>query len=233
MNLTINDTDIDIPFDPSVIPLHMFLEFQVMYGNDIELQMRELLKEFESNGNEEHATQLNEEIELLIDNEALAWFTYWSGFNFFDFDEQKSLVTLLAQYRLLREMLKNPNQEIDFPYSTEWNGEQWTLQNFVINPESEITFNEVITSKEVMRQLSQLEGGRWLSLKYLSAIFFRKKSEAFTDNLVFENGQRLQIMDNLPLSFGLTAAFFLTSSMSFLKKPLVYLGNQEVILNLN
>jgi hypothetical protein len=230
MLLTINDKEIEIPFDPSIIPLHEFISFQHQYGNAIEQEMLAILKEFENNGNEEHEQELNEEIDFLIDKEALSWFTFWSGYDFFELINDESIASLLVHYRVLRQLLKGDElPTVTFPYSVNWNGELWSVQDYRLVPESEMTFNEFITSKETMRQLSGVENGKWLSLKYLAAIFFRKEGEKFFDSLVYETGERLRLMDELPLSEGLNVAFFLISSTSGLKNISVYLARQAVV----
>lgn len=233
MHITINDKEIDIPFDPAVIPVGRFIEFQQQYGNQIDKEIQEVLKEFEGNGNEEHEQELNEELDFLIDQEAMSWFTYWSGHDFFSFEDDNTLDYLIVHYKLLRQLLKEKPKDAAFPCVIEWGGGDWQIQSYEVTPESDMCFNEVITSKEVMRMLSTIEGGYYLSLKYLSAIFFRKVSEPFTDELIYDKGQRLKLMDSLPLSHALTVSFFLISSMNIWRSISVCLNDRAAILNPN
>jgi hypothetical protein len=215
--------------------LHRFIDFQNQYGNELETEMQRILHESEHNGSEEHEQQLEEELELLLDKEAVSWLTYWSGHDFFELYDQcnENIVPLLFQYRLLRQLLKNNDNEATFPYTTKWNGDTWVIPDHEMTPENEMSFNEIITSKEIMRMLSTVDGGKWLSLRYLSAVFFRKEGELFTDKLVYEKGERLKLLDELPLSIALDVAFFLISSMSLWRNNLPYLASREQMSSLN
>ena len=128
----------------------------------------------------------------------------------------------------MRYILKESvEQVLELPLEIEWQGEIWSIQDFNVNPASEMSFNEIITSKEVMRQIMAVGKGRWDALPYLCAIFFRKKGEAFSDDLIYEGSDRMELMKQLPMEYALQVAFFLTNCVSFWSSTLVSSEEKE------
>lgn len=207
MLIEINGIEKHVPSDPGMIKLGDFLKWHEEHGRDLDSRLSNIaLKEYDD--------ELQREFD--IDNhlleEAVAWYSFWTGFDFSNI-KSSSGVNLLEQYLIIRFLLKEAEkkQDTNFPAEIEWNGELWQIQNFVVDPKSEMSFNEIITSKEVMRQLAEIGKGKWNSLLYLSCIFFRKKGESFTDELIHNGSERMELMKELPLDKALMVGFFLSS----------------------
>lgn len=234
MDIKINDSVKQVPSDISQISLKQFIGWHNEYGNDLDKQLDGLLKKdytkylteergFTSVTEEDIIFNMEMDIDQHIDREALCWYTYFTGFDFEAFEKENDVQDLLLQYRILRTLLKQSEVESrQLPLEIEWNGEIWMVQDYRLTPGHGMTFNEIVTSKEVVRQLHSVGKGRWQSLIYLCALFFRKKDEPFTDDLIYEGSDRMQLMETLPLNYGLAVAFFLSSSVNTYTKILAF-----------
>ena len=229
MQVTINDQLLDIPFDLSEITLSKYVGYYDKYGRELDKQLVDLLeKKYEGDDDE---IEISKQIDLdnHIDNEALSWVSYFSGFDLFEVRTEKYIQPLLSQYRVLRFVIKESLESaLEFPQVIEWNGDQWFIQDFKINPSSEMSFNEIITSKEVIRQIHRLSKGKWDAMQYLCAIFFRKKDEAFSDALVDNDSERMKVLNDLPMTYVLKVAFFLSSCVNTWSNTLAYSPEKEV-----
>ena len=202
MQLKINDTVHDVPFDLAIITLEKFIEYYEKFGRELDKHLEQLVsKEYEGDDiDKELLRQID--IDSHLDNEAISWFSLWTGADLFEIKEQPLIQPLLSEYRVLRYILKESvEQVLELPLEIEWQGEIWSIQDFNVNPASEMSFNEIITSKEVMRQIMAVGKGRWDALPYLCAIFFRKKGEAFSDDLIYEGSDRMELMKQLPMEY--------------------------------
>ncbi|MGN6438179.1 MAG: hypothetical protein ACTHMM_16685 [Agriterribacter sp.] len=214
MEILINKKQYTIPFDLGNITISQFLEYHEKYGRDLDKELEAIAaKDYKKLFEDEDDQILNRELDLQnhIDREALAWVSFWTGIDLMDLGQEKSIAPLLNEYRIMRYQMKEQEERLEtLPLQIEWEGEGWKIQDFVVDPGSGMTFNEIITSKEVIRQLNSLGKGRWDALLYLCCIFFRKKDEQFKDEFIQENSERMKLLQHLPLSHGLAVAFFLT-----------------------
>lgn len=228
MQLKINDTVHDVPFDLSIITLEQYLAYYNMYGRELDKHLEQLVaKEFDGDA-DDAALLLQIDIESHLDKEAISWFSYWTKMDLFEVKDFPAIQPLLSEYRVLRFLLKESSEQVvDLPIDVEWNGEVWCIQDFKVNPASEMSFNEIITSKEVMRQIMAIGQCKWDSLPYLCAVFFRKKGEAFSDELIYEGSERMELIKQLPMVYALAVAFFLTSCVNILNNTLVSLEEKE------
>lgn len=228
MQLKINDTVHDVPFDLSIITLEQYLAYYNKYGRELDKHLEQLVaKEFDGD-QEDAALLLQIDIESHLDNEAISWFSYWTNIDLFEVKDLPGIQPLLSEYRVLRFLLKESSEQIvDLPIDVEWNGETWCIQDFKVNPASDMSFNEIITSKEVMRQIMAIGQCKWDSLPYLCAVFFRKKGEAFNDEMIYEGSERMELIKKLPMVYALAVAFFLTSCVNILNNTLVSLEEKE------
>lgn len=214
MNLKINNIDHEVPSDLSQIKLGRFVEWYAQYGKALD---EELTAIFEKEHDD--AMELEIDLQLHVDKEALSWYSFFTGFDFFKCDNIE-LTDMLLQYRILRSLLKESEQEArEFPIEIDWNEEKWAIQDFRIQPGSTMSFGEIITSKEVVRQINKIGQGKWDALVYLCCIYLRKIGEPFTDDLT--SGDRFALMQNLPLNHAMAVAFFLSNSISIFKKHLL------------
>lgn len=220
MVIKINEVEHNVPSDLSQIPLGKFIEWYNVYGRNLDEELNAIFQK------EQDVFETEIDLQLHVDKEALSWYTFFTGFDFFKCSNIE-LTDLFLQYRILRDLLKeSENEAKEFPAQIEWNGEIWAIQDFRINPGSTMSFNEVVTSKEIVRQINKIGQGKWDALLYLCCIWFRKKDEPFVDELTRD--ERLKLMETLPLNYALMVAFFLSSSISIFRHHLLYLQKEAV-----
>jgi hypothetical protein len=211
LNIKINDVSHDVPSDVSQITLGKFVQWYEQYGRDLDEQLSAI---FENSPKDE----LELDLQFHMDKEALSWYSFFTGFDFFSCTDI-DLTDMLLQYRVLRSLLKDSENECrEFPLEIDWLEEKWLIQDFRVNPGSTMSFNEIITSKEVVRQINQMGQGKWHSLIYLCCIYLRKENEAYSKELT--SGERLTLMETVPLNHALSVAFFLSSSISIYRNHL-------------
>lgn len=245
MELKVNNKNCTVPFDLSAVTLGEYISYYEKYGRDLDGKLKEIQerdykkylasKGFTDAGDEDIETFRDLDLDNHLDQEALAWFSFWTGFDFFEAQHMKETAQALFQYRVFRYIMNESIQkETVFPQQYEWNGETWEVLNYQVTPESEMSFNEVITSKEIMRQIYKMGKGKWDAMPYLCAVFFRKKNEAFKDEFVHESSERLKLMLDLPLTYAMQVGFFLTACVNIWKNTLASSENgEEVTQNLS
>jgi len=214
MQVTINDIQFDIPFDTELIKLSDFLEWHNQYGKKLNEELKQILDDKDLKDVDKMVR-----LEDYLDREALCWFCFWTKTDEEEASKQPGMVQFLDRYRVLKTLLNENNYE--FPYETEWQGEQWQIEAFTLTPASEMNFNEIITSKEVMRQVYKIGEDNWTGLPYLCCVYFRKKGEAFEDSMIHEGSERMELMNSLPLKHALAVAFFLNICVNIWSKTLV------------
>lgn len=203
MKISINKTEYEVPFDPNVITLGEYISYYEKYGKDLEAGLKKIFeKEYEDS--DDRITELDNHLDL----EAISWFSFWSNLDLSVIKDTPDGFVIINAYKTMRYLLRQ-EEEIQLPKIYSWRGEEWAIQDFKLNPASEMSFNEVITSKEVTMQLNKLGEGKIKSLVYLSAIFFRKVDEKFIDQMIYEDSERLALMYQLPLSYAMNISFFL------------------------
>lgn len=228
MELTINNETKSVPFDLALISLSDFVRYNDQYGRDLDNKLTELLTEKYEGDEDEAELKKSMAFEDHLDNEALSWFTFWTGFDLFEVRNNDFIIPLLHQYRVLRFALKESLEEsYNLPVEIEWEGDTWSIQNYVVDPSSQMDFNEIITSKEVMRQIQKLGKNKWDALPYLCGVFFRKKNESFRDEFVQDGSERQKLLATLPMSYAIQVAFFLDCCVNIWKSRFQSSENQS------
>jgi hypothetical protein len=217
MEVKINNKSCNVPTDLSQITLAKFLEYYNLHGRKLDDDLKAILEK-------EYTDEFEKEMDLSDheDKEALHWCSFWTGFDLTTLGTREAipLIILYRQVRLL--LLNSENESMVLPEEIEWQNELWEIKDFKVTATSSFTFNELITSKEVMRQVKAIGGGRWDAMPYLCAVFLRKKGEKFSDSLVAADGERLKLFQQLTMDIVMKVAFFLTVSVITWKEALVY-----------
>lgn len=223
MKITINETTYDVPFDPEVIKLSEYIEFYKQHGHVLDKALDEIVNDKTSS----YEDKLNK-IDAYTDREAIAWISFWTGVDLNKIKDTPLILPVLNAYKSLKVLFRITEDEVQFPQTYFWNDAEWEIQDFRVNPASEMSFNEIVTSKEVMRQVYEIAdeqkpaGNKWTSMPYLCAVFFRKKGEKFTDELIHEGSERMKLINDIPLKYALVVAFFLSSCVHFWKNHLAF-----------
>jgi hypothetical protein len=226
----INNQEFEIPFDPMQIKLDEYIAYYDQYGRKIEEQLKDF-QETEWENEEDKVIAYDD----YIDNEAIAWFSFWTKIPLKNAKNTPDILPILEHYRIMRSLFWDAQKEAEDRYTEpiNWLGEKWVIQDFKVNAVSKMNFNEVTTSKEVMRQVVKFESGKWVALKYLSNIFLRKENEPFTDELILEDSERLRLMGELPVGYAMRVGFFLSSCVSSLSRILAFSQGTGILQNQN
>lgn len=230
MQFIVDNITHEIPLNLPDIELGRFVNYYDAHGRELDNQLKELLtKKYDAEDYSEDELELHKEMELddHLDKEATAWISFWCNKNFETIRNTPSIIPLLNQYRTLRTMLNETEaQENVSAFEVEWRGDTWSIHDHTVTASSHMEFNEIITSKEVTRQINSVGKGRWDALPYLCAIFFRKKNEGFSDALIIEDGERMKIINDLPMEYALKVYFFLKSCVSTWRSTSAYLARR-------
>lgn len=221
MQLNINDTTVEVPSDLSDIPLGQFLTYWEQYGRNLDKKLAEI-------GKRKYDEEFDQTLDLLEleTEEAIAWYSFFTGYDFSVIMQQQS-DELLTRYRTIRELLRiSESENYTLNQDVQWKESVWSIRDWKVTPDSSFTFNELLTSKEASRQIHSLGKGRWEALPYLCAVFFRKKGEHFRNEFVIEGSERLTLMQELPMSYAIQVAFFLSVSVSIYATTFQYLKPQ-------
>lgn len=218
MILRINDTDHHIPTELSQFTVQQFLDYQEWQGRELDKQLKAILE------SKDYEDELLREFDLSAheDKEALAWVSFFSGIDLRELQGAEAVPIVVAYRQVKLLLLQSEDESMTGPMDVEWKGEVWEIKDHRVTPTSDYTVNELVTSKEVMRQLYTLGLGKWESIPYLCAVFFRHKGEVFTDALVADGSPRLQLMYSLPMDIAVRVAFFLTVSIHIWNSHLAY-----------
>lgn len=93
----------------------------------------------------------------------------------------------------------------------------WTIAPPEVRADAQFTFNEFLTSKEIVRQMEEVGEGKWAALPYLCAVYLRKPGEVFDEKTLAKKAEEMKA---LPLDIALAVAFFLSSTMSLYQTTL-------------
>lgn len=205
MKFKFKNKEYQFPTSLSQITLGNRVEFNSLYGVEINQRLKEL-----ENMDADDADL--ERVEIYLDS-AYKSFSFFSGI---PLDEAKNIPTnqVLNVYENCMKGLLEQQEDIDLMQQILWNDEFWHLESPELNYNSDINFNQFITSKQIVKSMSDLGKGYWDSLPMLCAVFLKKKEEVFDEAWLDPNSDRAKMMLELPLDIALQVAFFLRSSMS-------------------
>lgn len=195
MQLSILNTVVTIPDHVSEVSLRDRIEFDQMYGDEIEAVLKELLKENET---------AKEDEKKVVDLSAVYIDRAQKTVAFFTGIELEQIMTMpinevLDLYENHFKSLINLQFDQSESRSFLLGNEIYWLPESKLNPKSGITFNQIITSKEVTRNLCNSASEKLTALAYLGAIFLKKEGGQFSEeDINIESDVMNQILD-LPI----------------------------------
>ncbi len=203
-----------LPSHLSEITLGQRVEFYRIHGKEIE-SLSKKVEDIED-GFEKEGELWMLELEL-----AMREFSHYTGIPIDQVKEEIDFESMWAIYTTDMALLRKQEAEIELQDSYEWNGDTWVIESPEIEADAKMSLNEFLHAKEIVRQMSKLGNGKWESLPYLCAIYLRKEGEPFTEQLVKDGSERLQLMQELPLDIALAVGFFLSGTLSIYRSTLV------------
>jgi hypothetical protein len=165
------------------------------------------------------------ELRLLF---ACQCFSFFTGIDLETIKDTFELSQIMNVYNASLAIVLSEESELNNQNQFEFNGEQWVIASPQVTPQSKFTFNEFVTSKEIVRQLEQLGKGKWASLLYLCCIYLRKEGEEFQEEWMEEGSERMIAMLNVPMNIALSVGFFLTNTMNIYLSTLQSSNQEEL-----
>ena len=205
----------NIPASLQDYTLGQRIEFDEIHGEEIRQLHQEVFKKGED-GNELEP----DELEVMMMSIAVATMnlSFFTGIPIQEVQENISVDDVMNIYYSCFHQLNEQQDNLDLRTEFLWNDEFWYLESPELSYDSKITFNELITSKQIVKQMAEVGAGNWQGMLYLSAIYLKRKDEQFEESWMQEGSERLELMKDLPLDIALNVAFFLQSSMTMYMK---------------
>lgn len=220
MTFNYNGADYTYPASLAEITLQQRIELHVKYGVAFEEKAKELVQIEDAN---ERAIE-EAELKMLF---ACQCFSFFTGIDLETILESFEVTQIMNVYNSSLALVLAEEAEIQLQPNYDFANERWVIAPAALMPNSKITFNEFITSKEVVRQLDQFGKGKWQSLLYLCCIYFRKEGEDFKEDMLEEGGERMTLMMSLPMDIALAVGFFLSNSISLYLNTLLSLNEAQ------
>lgn len=209
MDIQINGKTFEVPFSLSLISLRQCIEYYERYGKGLEEERIKL---------EERIQALDEvdqiiELEKFIDKCALAWFSFWTGFDFFEEQNPKFTDAVKSQFRVLQELLHNEDEIFEnIGKEISWHGQVWCVSDFKDCDYELMNFNQIKLFRRTLYHIELVRKNKWDAMIYLCALFFRKKNEAVEDLLIYSKDpdkildhpaldpERVELLKDLPMN---------------------------------
>ena len=220
MKFIYKESEYDVPTSLSQIKLRQKIEFDNLYSEKIEALKNEVF-------GDENKEVSDLDSMLLTFSVAAMNFSFFSGIPLEEVEQNIAVDDVLNIYYSCFYQLFQQEEELELQPEYLWNDEFWKLESPELTFESKITFNEFITSKQIVKQMSELASGHWESLPYLACVYLKREDESFEEKWLAPGSERMEMMLDLPMDIAVAVAFFLQNSMSLYLKTFPSL-QQEV-----
>ena len=220
MKFIYKESEYDVPTSLSQIKLRQKIEFDNLYSEKIEALKNEVF-------GDENKEVSDLDSMLLTFSVAAMNFSFFSGIPLEEVEQNIAVDDVLNIYYSCFYQLFQQEEELELQPEYLWNDEFWKLESPELTFESKITFNEFITSKQIVKQMSELASGHWESLPYLACVYLKREDESFEEKWLAPGSERMEMMLDLPMDIAVAVAFFLQSSMSMYLKTLEYSQEEE------
>jgi hypothetical protein len=188
------------PTTLSAVTLQRRIEWEQEYGKDLAARAGEISEM--KDGDDKDV-----ELSLFRVEHAVKSFAFFTGIDLDDVTQHIDVRQVLSVFEnTLAGLLRSDSEVSDEPII--WNDEFWTLPMPELFPDSAMSFNEFLVAKEIVRQIQAIGAGRLEALPYIAAVYLRKEGEAFSEDLVKEGGERVQLMHTLPMDIANQVASF-------------------------
>lgn len=221
MELIINGQSVQFPTSLSEITLKQKIDFQEQHGNTLAEMAKSISDMPDSLEKELEMAQFHYE-------QMFRTMSFFSGFSIEELKASEFIDKMSGIHFAAIDALLMQEQELPFEQEFTWKGEIWTLASPELKNGDKLTFGEFIDSKQIIKTMIDLGKNRWECLIPLAAIFLRKQNEAYEESFLYENSERLKLMEELPLDIALQVGFFLTSSIHMLANTFQYSLSQEL-----
>lgn len=201
------------------------IEFDKTYSAEITAMRDEV---FKKDDNDNEIPEDKDEVENLNLAIAIRNFAFFSNIPLEEVENNIPITQVASIFYACFEQIYSEQENIKVEESYLWKDKLWYIENPELSSESEITFNQLITSKQIVKQMQELGAGNWEAIKSLAVVYLRKENEKFDEKWLFPESDRMKMMDDLPMNIALHIGFFLQSSMSLFLKTLPYFQVAEL-----
>jgi hypothetical protein len=189
MKIIVNNIEKDVPFTLDAVTLGQYLGYLRQYGK--------LISEDPS-------------------KEPLAWFQFFSGFDFLNGDDFIR-AQAIEQWRIYSPILKDENEVPELATDWhEWNGELWSFQNFSDDELDPVKFyhnHKALFFANQFLLAKSFPENPWPILPALCAVFFRRRDEQLADKVLRPHNERYQLMLTLPMHLAMCIKNHLLTSI--------------------
>lgn len=210
MNIQINDITIKFPASLADITLGQRIAFEELYGERLESMLKAVF-EMEDGMMKDLALQ------DFHDESAMCFFAFFANCDLETVKQDSPADQVLSLYNSVFAQMLADEQEIKSEQEFEWNGELWRVQSPILSNSNTMKFGEFLDAKQIMKDLVDDKGSRWHFLLKVCCIFLRKADEAYNISMIDPEGERIKLMQDLPIDIALRVGFFLTSSIDLFR----------------
>jgi hypothetical protein len=206
MTIEVNNQPYTLPTTLFELTLKERIGFHNEHGALLQ-QMADSIKEI--------TDPLERDLETMLFNVEGAYriFSFFTGIGLEVVKQSELVEDILKMTYATMSVLFEQEQALQPQTAFIWNNEAWELAAPQLKQGDKLTFGELIDAKQMIQNMQQLSKSQWESLLPLCAIFFRKKGEPYDESFVYEDSERLQLMETLPLEYALQVGFFLSISL--------------------
>ncbi|MFA6060050.1 MAG: hypothetical protein WC756_17740 [Taibaiella sp.] len=203
------------------ITLYTRLEYERMYGRDLDAQNIEISKMPESN-------EKDVEKFLWLADSACKTLSFFSGIDLERLKTSAEVRQIMNVYTANLSVLLEEEGTLNIEPYYLFKGEQWVI----VPPAEEVTSEEMSykqfkLTKSIILDLVSLGDGNWDKLPTLCALYLRKKDET-TDQVLSVLDERRELMLELPLDIALTVGIYLKDTMALFIRSLKDFKPEEV-----
>lgn len=201
------------------ITLRQRIEFDNIYGQRI----LELQKEIYKKDTEGVALPVDDVEEMIFNIQVATFnFSFFTGIPLEEVENHIPIESVLTIYHACFQVLYQQQEDIELKEDYLWNDQLWKIEKPELTYQSEITFNELIVSKQIVKQMHDMGAGQWESMPFLAAIFLKREGEVFDESWLSPDSERVKMMYDLPMDIAMAVGFFLAVSMSLFTKTLAF-----------
>lgn len=201
MDIKIDNIDVIVPDHVSNVTLRSRIDFDLQYGDEL----NERVKEIQSQKLSEESTKLLLN-EVYIDR-AQKSFAFFSGLDL-EVVQRIMIGDVVKLYEMhiasLVELPMKPSGVNTYLV----NDQVFLLPEPVLTPNSPFTFNELITAKEISRNMNSCASEKLQAIAYLGVIFFRRMNDKFIEADLNEEENKLEFILDLPITTAMQIALF-------------------------
>jgi len=209
ISITIEGKAYQLPASIMDITLQDRIDFDQKYGMKLRGQLKKIIEMRDGVDREMEFTSYHFELAT----KTLSFF----GKVPLDVVENTNITDVLSMYhtsvRMITDEIDFSDKEFKLQLEFKWEGDTWWIAPPVLKQDSAMSFGEFIQAKQVVKNMYKLGDQKYASLLPLACVYFRKKGEEFSDELLVEDGPRQQLLKSLPLQYALHVGFFLNSCL--------------------